>query len=174
MIHLVMVFRRRSGNSLRPVNRIKHVVDTQQGGVGGTQIVNSLIVAVDAPTIGVTTQVQTGSTVNAIYLKFEVNPINAAALPNFYIAIVKNPGNNLTFPDANVIGGDDNKKYVIHQEMVMLQAQANGNPRTVFNGVIVIPKGYRRFGPADRLQLLTLSPGITTNQCFQCHYKEFR
>ncbi len=175
MTVLVIVPRFRSrNNAMRPVNRIKHVVDTQQGGVTGTQIVNTLVVAVDAPVISLTTQVQTGSTVNAIYLKVEANATTSGALNNFYIAVVKNPGNNLTFPNANAIGGDDNKKYVIHQEMVMFQQQTGSNPRTVFNGVIVIPKGYRRFGPSDRLQLLTFSPGADTNQCLQCHFKEFR
>ncbi len=44
--------------------------------------------------------------------------------------------------------------------MVMLQGTNAGNPRTIFNGVIVIPRGYRRFGPNDELQLDLLSPGF--------------
>jgi len=87
---------------------------------------------------------------------------------------VKNPGNNLVFPNANVVGSDDNKKYVIHQEMVMFQQQSNSNPRTVFNGVIVIPKGYRRMAINDQLILFLFSPGVNTFACIQCHYKEFR
>ena len=58
--------------------------------------------------------------------------------------------------------------------MIMFQKQTDSNPRTIFNGVIVIPKGYRRFGPNDELTVSTLAPGVTTDQCFQCHYKEFR
>ncbi len=90
------------------------------------------------------------------------------------MAIVKNPGNNLAFPDANVIGTDDNKRFVIHQEMKMLEQSVNGNPRTIFNGVIVIPKGYRRFAINDTLKILLFAPGVNCNVCFQCHYKEFR
>ncbi len=58
--------------------------------------------------------------------------------------------------------------------MVMLQGTNAGNPRTIFNGVIVISRGYRRFGPNDELQLDLLSPGVNINFCFQAHYKEFR
>ncbi len=170
-----MVFRRfNRQRGLRPINRIKHVVDTQQGGVAGTQINNTLVNTVDAPVRTSSNQVITGCTINAIYLKVEVNAITSAALPNFYMALFKNPGNSLTPMQANAVGVDEDKRYVIHQEMIMLQQQDGSNPRTVFNGVISIPKGYRRFGPNDRLQLLMLSPGVNTNQCLQCIYKEFR
>ncbi len=88
--------------------------------------------------------------------------------------VFKNPGNNLTMPTANAVGVSDNKKYIIHQEMVMMEQSISGNPRTLFNGVIVIPKGYRRMGPDDTLKMATFAPGVNTFVCFQCHYKEFR
>ncbi len=88
--------------------------------------------------------------------------------------VVKNPGAAITFPNANVIGSFVNKKYVIHQEMVMLQKQTGSNPRTLFNGVIVIPRGYRRFGPLDQLIAFVFTPGVDIEVCIQCHYKEFR
>ncbi len=88
--------------------------------------------------------------------------------------VMKNPGGNITVPVANAVGGNDNKRFVIHQEMVMLQRVTNSNPRTLFNGVIVIPRGYRRFAPNDLLQLSFLAPGVNIDVCFQCHYKEFR
>ncbi len=164
----------RRGQNLRPINRIKHVVDVQAALVAGTGVTHFLVDTTDTPTIAATTEVETGSTVNAIYLKLEAVATSAAALPNFYMLIAKNPGGNLTLPEPNVVGSNDNKRYVIHQEMIMLQKQAGSNPRTIFNGVIVIPRGYRRFGPDDRLQMRVLAPGITADYCFQCHYKEFR
>jgi len=160
--------------SLRPINRIKHVVDIQSALVIGVQNVNTLSSTTDTPTLAATNSVETGSKVNGVYLKVEAVATSSAALPNMYIAIVKNPGNNLTFPNANVIGSNDNKRYVIHQEMVMLQKQTGSNPRTIFNGVIAIPRGYRRNGPQDQLQILLFSPGVTIEYCLQCHYKEFR
>ena len=103
-----------------------------------------------------------------------LHPTTAAALPNAYMMLFKNVGGNLTAPAANLVGSSDNKRYSIHQEMVMLQSVVNSNPRTLFNGVVVIPRGFRRFGPDDRLELHVLSPGVNLNLCVQCHYKEFR
>ncbi len=177
MTHQVMGFRRRSlRNSLRPINRIKHVIDIQNALSAAGNRIEILADATDTPTLGAVSSVETGSTINGIYLKVEVTRTGTTSdvLANFYMTVAKNPGNNLTIPLPNVVGADDNKKFVIHQEMVMLQGTNAGNPRTLFNGVIVLPRGYRRFGPDDRLQLTLLSPGVSVNYCIQCHYKEFR
>ncbi len=164
----------RRGNRLRPVNRIKHVVDSQLGILLGVQQDSTIIRARDAPVLAVPAEVITGSTVNGIYLKVECYATTAGALANVYMSVFKNPGLNLTSPAPNAVGITDEKKYVIHQEMIMLEQSVNGNPRTLFNGVIVIPRGYKRFGPNDALILSFLSPGVNINLCFQCHYKEFR
>ncbi len=169
-----MPFRNRRGMSLRPVNRIKHVFDVQNAVTAGTIGTENLITSSDTPTLGASTTCETGSTVNGIYLHVEVNATTSAALANVYLAIAKNPGGNLTLPSPNAVGISDNKKYYIHQEMVMLQQQDGSNPRTLFNGVIRIPRGYRRNGPLDLLQLQILAPGVNLQYCIQCHYKEFR
>ncbi len=164
----------RSGNLLRPVNRIKHVVDLQFATAAGAAISQDLILATDTPTLANSEEVQTGSTINGIYLKLEANATTSAALPNAYMIVAKNPGGNIVLPAPNQVGLSNNKRFVIHQEMIMFQQQDNSNPRTVFNGVIKLPKGYRRFAPNDSLQMRVLSPGVATQWCFQCHYKEFR
>ncbi len=166
----------RHRQSLRPINRIKHVVDFSQTLTAGVNLTLNLVSANDDPVIGQTAQVLTGSTVNAIYLKVEVasNETDAGAIPNVYMFVAKNPGDNLTLPSPNTVGGNDNKKFIIHQEMVMLNNLAGGNPRVLFNGVIVIPRGYRRFGPADKLVLGIRSTAVNITSCVQCHYKEFR
>ncbi len=169
-----MVFRRRSGNAIRPVNRIKHVVDSQFGVVIGTTNFLSLANAKDAPILANTSEVITGSTINGIYLKVEINATSSAALSNAYMYVAINPGGTLTLPDPNVVGSFEEKRYVIHQEMVMLQQQSGSNPRTLFSGVIVIPRGLRRMSPNTRIVLAVFSPGVTLNACVQCHYKEFR
>ncbi len=170
MIRLMARFNR----SIRPVHRIKHVVDIQGGQVAGTQTSNTVVVAVDAPVLATPKQVETACTINAIYLKVEAYATSTAALANFYMIIFKNPGGNLTTPGCNTVGSDDNKKYVIHQEMVMMEKNTTGNPRTVFNGVIKIPRGYRRFGINDLLDVAVLSPGVSSDYCIECIYKEFR
>jgi len=169
-----MPFRNRIRNSIRPVHRIKHVVDSQGGATIGAPFTVNLAATVDAPVLANVTEVETGSTINGIYLKVEVNATSSGALSNAYMMVMKNPGGNLTFPNANAVGSDDNKKYVIHQEMVMLQQQTNSNPRTLFAGVIVIPRGYRRMGINDLIQVQLFSPGVTLNLCIQSNYREFR
>ncbi len=171
-----MAFRQRSRNQnrLRPVNRIKHVVDRQIGIALNVRDTSDLAEAVDAPVIANTTEVQTGCTINGIFLVVEVYATTSGALSNVYMMIVKNPGSQLTFVNPNVIGGSTMKKFVIHQEMVMLQKVTNSNPRTLFKGVIVLPRHMRRFAPDDKLQLAIFSPGVNIDVCFQCHYKEFR
>ncbi len=169
-----MVFRRSRGNALRPVHRIKHVVDSQFGTTVGTQVDTDVIIAVDAPVVTSTGQVETASTVHGIYLKVEAYSRSDAALANYYLIVFKNPGGNLTIPTANAVGSNDNKKYVIHQEMVMLQRAINGNPRVVFQGVIAIPRSYKRFGINDKLTIGVLSPGVVTDSCIEVIYKEFR
>ncbi len=149
-------------------------MDAQQAAVAGTQIAVSLIDTIDTPTLADTPGVETGSTVNAIYLKSEAIALTSAALPNIYMFVFKNPGGNLVAPEGNIVGSSDVKKYVIHQEMTMMERSNNSNPRTLFNGVIVIPRGYRRNGPDDNMSVLYFSPGINFEVCTQCHYKEFR
>ncbi len=173
-IHLVMVPRFRSNNYLRPIQRIKHVVDSQQSGVAGTAINLNLIIASDTPDLAATSEVQTGATVHGIFLIVEAYAKSSAALANCYLIIFKNQGGNSAIPTANAVGANDNKRFVIHQEMVMFQKQTDSNPRTVFKGVIKIPRGYKRFGPNDVLSAHVLCPGVTFDVCFQCHYKEFR
>ncbi len=170
-----MVFHRRSGRmSLRPINRIKHVIDSQFATAVGTQVNVDLASTTDTPTLAVANSVETGSKINGIYLKVEISPTSEAALANAYFFLYKNVGGNTTAPIANVVGTSDNKRFVFHQEMVMNGDSVNKNPRTVFNGVIAIPRGYRANRPNDLLQAFFLSPGITANWCIQCHYKEFR
>ncbi len=170
---MVARFRRRA---LSPVNRIKHVVDSSATLTAGSALTTTLIQSTDTPVLANTDECETGSIVNGIYLKVEVasNETDAGAIPNVYMAVIKNPGQNLTGFAVNAIGSNDNKRFVIHQEMVMLNNLAGGNPRVLFNGVIAIPKGYRRNGPNDVLQLIILSTAVNITLCIQCHYKEFR
>ncbi len=171
----------RSALALRPIQRIKHVIDAE-GTVDDTpNVVVDLVVAKDSPVLASVTQVETGSKVHGFYLKLEALHASGTGRPNMYMLIFKNPGNNLsaTISDLNpkAIGANDNKRFVIHQEMIMGSGDAgNGLPRVVFNGVIKIPRGYQRFGPNDKLQLvmITGNAGVVFDWCMQAHYKEFR
>ncbi len=173
-----MMARYRSrGMSLRPVNRIKHVVDFNGAGAAAAQIPISIADASDTPTIAVTSSVQTGAKINGFYIKVEVaqnEPFVDATVPQVYFALWKNPASNMTAPSINAIGVSDTKRFFIHQEMVMINNSDGGNPRILFNGVIAVPKGMRRMGPDDQWEILVLSPGVDIMICAQIHYKEFR
>ncbi len=136
--------------------------------------VNQLVDTVDAPVLGSPAQVETGCTINGIYLLCEVYATTAGALSNCYMIVFKSPGGNIANIVPNTVGTNDNKRYVIHSEMVMLEKSVNGNPRTLFKGVIAIPRGFRRFGINDRLNIAILAPGVNVDFCVQCIYKEFR
>ncbi len=169
------VARYNRGMNLRPVNRIKHVVDVEGAG-SDTQSVVDLITTVDAPVIASTNAVETGSKVSSIYLKVEANRTSGTGRSNMYLAIGKNPGALVVLPAADAVGASQMKKFIIHQEMIMLGDFTENMPRILFNGVIKIPKGYQRNGPLDKLQALIIMGGnsVTSDFCLQCHYKEFR
>ncbi len=166
----------RSGNRLRPVNRIKHVIDRQSALAAMTGENTVLVQSIDTPTLADTDGCETGSLVNGLFLTVEVTRTGTTSdvLANVYMFLAKIPGGNITIAAANAIGASDNKKYVFHQEMAMLQGTNAGNPRTLFKGVIAIPKLYRRNGPNDQIILNVFSAGVAVNYCIQCHYKEFR
>ncbi len=172
----IMVFRRfNRGNYLRPVNRIKHVVDNQFATALDTNVDTTLVFASDTPDLATAAEVETGAVIRSIFLAIEVvNTGATGVLANAYFMIFKNPGGNLTFPKPNVVGTDDNKRYVFHQEMLMLQMVDNSNPRTLFKGVLKLPRHLQRFGPNDTLIARVFSPGVELTGCVQCHYKELR
>ncbi len=168
-----MVFRRRT-MGLRPINRIKHVFDVQFGQVVANTATNTIVTAVQSADPLVGNECETGSTINGFYIKLEAIASSSGALPNFYFYLAKNVGGNLSLPAGNLVGASDNKKFVIHQEMVMFQKQTNSNPRTVFQGVIAVPRHLRRMSPNDRWDVVTTTVGVTIEACMQVHFKEFR
>ena len=88
---------------------------------------------------------------------------------------MKNPGGHITPSDIASLGDSDTKKFIIHQEMVMLENKGQGsNARIIFQGVIRIPKLYQRNGAEDRTAVLLLCNQLDTVSCIQCIYKEFR
>ncbi len=159
---------------LRPVQSLKHIFDKQGGLAVGTTESNNLVLAKDAPVLANTEEVITGSTVSAIFLNVQVSATSTAALANVYLVVYKSPGGNLASINPQTVGSNDNKRFVIHQEMTMLEKNTTSIPRTLFKGVIKIPRGYKRFGYNDVLKINLRSPGVTMDYCIQCIYKEFR
>ncbi len=166
---------RRFNRSLHPVHSIKHVVNEQGALVGGTQTLSSLVDSVDAPVLAQSDEVETGSTINWIFLNVQCATTSTSSLANIYMYVHKNPGNNITpVPNGNVTGTSDYKKHILHHEMLMVEKNTTGIPRTLFKGVIKLPRGMRRMGTDDLIGIALFSPGVTFEYCFQAIYKEYR
>ncbi len=159
---------------LRPVRSLKHIIDQQGGLTAGTTSVNLIVSATDTPVLTDVDGVETGATVGSIFLNVQVAAIGTAALANVYMAVYKDPGGNVGTINPSSIGSSDNKKFVIHQEMIMTEKNTTAIPRTLFKGVIRIPRGYKRFGYNDQLKISLNSPGVDYEFCYQAIYKEFR
>ncbi len=160
--------------SLRPVHSLKHVVDVQSSITAGTAESQNVVVSVDNPVLASPKEVENACTVNSVYLNVSVYATSEAALANFYMIVYKNPGGSLANIVPNAVGVSDQKKFVIHQEMVMLGGSTTEIPVVAFKGVISIPRGYRRFGANDLLVVRVLAPGVNVDYCVQCIYKEYR
>jgi len=171
--------RYRSSNRLRPVHRLKHIVDAE-GSVDDTPIVVvPLVKGADAPVIASQPQVITGSHVYGMYLHVEVSHTSGTGRPNIYMIVYKNPGANLSNTSfvPKGMGATDLKRHVIHQEMILMSGDAgNGLPRPLFNGVIKVPGAMSRIGPGDEINMniVTGNAGIVADWCLQAHFKEFR
>ncbi len=172
---LQVMARGRNLNVLRTINSLKHIVDSQGGLALNTQSVTPIIQAVDNPVNTSVTQVHVGSKVNGIFLTVEAYSTSSSGLGNIYMLVMKNPGNNLTTPVANTVGDEDTKKFIFFQKMRMMEKSTAGNPRTLIDGWLSIPKRYRRFGVDDRLNVALLVPtgGNTADFCLQSIYKEY-
>ncbi len=161
--------------ALRPIISRKNIVDEQGGLVAGTQVETVLADTVDSAVLANTNEVETGSTINGIFLNVQVQSSSEAALPNVYMFVAKNPGNNITMPQGNATGASDNKRFIIHTEMAMASKSTGSRvPITLFKGVIALPRGIRKFRPDDRLAVHLLSPGVNQDYCVQCIYKWFK
>ncbi len=158
----------------RPINSIKHVIDLQGGLVAGTQVLSEVIEGVNAYTLASPNDVPTGASVNAIFLNVQVAATGTAALANVYMMVFKNPGSNIgAIPNANVIGVSDFKKQIFHQEMIMTEKNTTAIPRTLFKGVLKIPKHMRRIGADDTITVALFAPGVNFDFCLQCIYKHY-
>ncbi len=176
MVSSMTMPRRTNRSNIRPVNSIKHVVDVQGGLLVDAVTNNDLIHATDNPVQTDAHDVKSGSVVNSIFLNLQSAVSSTAALANMYMTIYKNPGENIAIaqvPKGNAVGISDMRKLVIHQEMIMGEKNTTAIPRTVFKGVIKLPRHMRRFGFNDVLVLSLYSPGVTWDFCAQCIYKEF-
>ncbi len=153
------------------------MIDVQGGLIGGAVTTEELVIGVDSPLQTTATENQIGSHVKAFFLNVQVAATATASLANVYMMVYGNPGNNIAIgnvPNPNVVGTSDFRKMVFHQEMIMTEKNTTAFPRTLFRGVIKVPKKFNRIGFKDRINIALFSPGVNYEFCFQCIYKEIR
>ncbi len=175
----------RRQSTLRPVNSLKHIVDASGVVSAGTKVTVDLSLAQEIKTAAQSNRVHAGAKISSLFLSVELSGSNAyGGVARVYMAIAKNPGNNLTLPNLDSIGVSDNRKFFIHQEMIMLTRQATSGaggdwrfPRTIFHGVIRIPRQYQRQGLNDTIQMFLQNANAeatgSADWCVQCIYKEY-
>ena len=178
-----MSFRRnRRALAIRPVSSLKHVVDTSGAVTAGIAATTDLVIQHDDPATTFNNRVHTGAHVKAIFLSVQVVGTTAySGVPKVYFLVYKDPSGQIPSPPVvDSVGVSAKRKFVIHQEMLMVTTQSTTNdgfPRTMFKGVILIPRRYSRFGDGDRLRFtIGNAPAEATGStdwCLQCIYKEF-
>ncbi len=164
------------GRGLVVIHRIKHIVDKSATITATAVLPEVLINTKDAPVLANTTEVETGAKVHGIFINVQIQANQSInAIPNIYMAIYKSPGGNIPAIDPAQTGSNADKKQIIHQEMNFVETTSNtANPRTLFKGVVVIPRGMQRFGADDELIMSLKSNAINFSYCVQCIFKEFR
>ncbi len=166
---------------MRPINTLKHVVDSQQAVPAGAFVDVILVNAVENAESTTANANDVGSHVRSFFLNVQViTATNAVgAINNAYFYIIGNPGANIDsalFPDVNAVGISSLRKLIFHQEMTMLSDENDSIPITMFKGVLKVPRKMSRLGVGDNISIRVGTPtgGPAIETCIQCIYKEIR
>ncbi len=160
------------GMGLRPINSVKNIVDGTFLGVAAGVTTTTVLASGVNDYAGGVTEVPIGAKVMSIYLFASIQQTVVNSNIDWYIW--KGPGNiTATMPVPGVTGGDQNRKYILHEEKGLPGLVTNGAPPHIFRGVIRIPKGRQRFGEADRLEIKARGAGIY-DYCIKAIYKFYQ
>ncbi len=170
-----MVFRRRM-TALRPVNSIKHVIDTEGTLTAGTPSTNPVIVAV--PNVSDTTfkpgDVRVGATVNGVFISLFIigstgAPVNGSA--NWHLIKLHALQSG---PNPGATGASELRNQIIHEEKGLIGS--GDGTAMAFKGVIAIPKGMRRMREGDVWQVVIRMPNQGADDaqfCLKVIYKSY-
>ncbi len=159
---------RRGRSSLRPVNRVKHVIDVEGTLVEvGTQSLVPIGVSVQSySAVFNPVEIPVGHTVNGFFLSIFIIGATGAQIGgsiNWYI--IKTRSGQAVVPEADSVGTSDIRNQVFHQEKG-LAGSGDGTPMA-FKGVIAVPKGMRRMREGDQFFIaLKLNPAATSDADF--------
>ncbi len=162
--------------AIRPVNRIKHVVDTEGGLTNTAAIIPLATAVVVRSAVFNPAEVVIGETVNGIFITFFIigstgAPVNGSQ--SWYIAKSRSGQSSSTdFPNPHLVGQSDVRNQVFHQEKGLVGS--GDGTAMAFKGVIAIPKGMRRMREGDEIFLKAINNGTDSAEfCVQAHYNSY-
>ncbi len=164
----------RRGNSLNPVNSIKHVLDA---GGGLTSTSSNVPIATAVANVGTTFvpgDIRVGATINGLFLT--VNIIGATGQgvtgPVDWYIIKLHSGQAGVLPTPGNTGISTIRNQIIHEEKGV-PGSADGTPH-IFKGVVVIPRGMRRMREGDTINVvLKMTDPDAGTFCVKSIYKSF-
>ncbi len=174
-----MPYRRRGFSGRRQglvvVSSIKNVRDFTAG-VSSTNTANTAIKAVSSPSSTADDEVSNGSKIFRIWVSLDFCGLGGTGVLNTIgVYLMKNPGANLTPPDAFAVGTSNEKKFVIKQWFQMAMRNQDGNPPYHWEGWIKVPRVYQRMGTDDTFDFVfRCTAALTGHFTYQIIYKWFR
>ncbi len=162
--------------SMAPIiTSIKNVADNAFG-LSSTNTEVQLAKAVTAPSPTVTTDVSHGCIIKAMWIVVDICGIaGTGVLNNFDAYLMKNPGDNLTAPNATAVGSSNEKKFVFKQWRAMIMRNQDGNNPYHWEGWVKIPKRYQRMGTDDIIIFVAnCTTSLTGHGSIQAIYKWYR
>ncbi len=176
----------RQRNRLRPIDSVKHIVETSGILAASTNtVLMDIIKGADTYTLAQVEEVPTGARVNsfffsAFFIAEGGEVANEVPLVDWYL--IKNSGNTFgtvftatTHPTPGTTGTHVNKRFIIHTEKGLTgggEVSLAGVPM-IFKGVIRIPRMFQRVGQDDKLSLAARS-NFATKFCLQAIYKHYK
>ncbi len=168
--------RRGFSRGMRPIiTSIKNVTVSSAGVLGTIQ--NILVAkAVTTPNPGVKNDVSHGCIIKAIWISIDFCGLAGTGVLNIIDAyLIKSPGDNLTLPLANAVGGSNEKKFVVKQWEYMAMRNQDGNPPYHWEGWVKLPRRYHRMGTDDTWRIgFSATATLTGHISTQCIYKWYR
>ncbi len=162
------------GRNLRPIDSNKNSVIATASTGTTTQ---SLLIAKakDFAVNTVSTEVERGCTINAIWLSLDFCGLAATGvLQNTDVFMMKNPGDNLTAPAPSAVGSSNEKKFVFKEWRQMTMRNQDGNPPYHWEGWIKIPRVYRRMGADDTINIVHAVSSAAGHISLKAIYKWYK
>ncbi len=159
--------------SLNVVKSIKNS-GVDSGSVGTSISAEQICNAVANPDNTVTTEVENGCKIKAIWLSLDFCGLAASGvLQVINCYLFKNTGANLTPPSPFAVGASNEKRWVIKEWSAMTMRNQDGNPPYHWEGWIKIPRVHQRMATNDTWTLQFITDTGAGHELVKWVYKWF-